>query len=135
MLALSFLLVGAFALGAQTILLREYLVLHNGNELAIGSFYGSWFLWIALGATLALLREGRSRPVEPSAAPALLARRYSLLLALYPLALLGQLLLIRATRSLAGVPPTEPFGFGALAGWTLASFVVSVVGFLRFDVR
>ena len=135
MLALSFLLVGAFALGAQTILLREYLVLHNGNELAIGSFYGSWFLWIALGATLGLLRERRHGPADPSPTPATLERRFSLLLALYPLALLGQLLLIRATRSLAGVAPTEPFGFGALAGWTLLTNApVSLVTGMLFPV-
>lgn len=117
-----FVLIGAFALAAQTILLREYLVLHGGNELAVGLFYGSWFFWIAVTASAVALRRREAKRRWG------LERYFSPLLAAYPVALLAQILLIRATRSLAGVPPTEPFALGALALWTtLTNAPVSIV--------
>ncbi len=95
--ALIFALMGAFALAAQTALFREYLVVYEGNELGAGIFFSSWLLWVGVGALVALRLRRRHRWF-PSA------------LALYPVALLFQLLLIRQLRSLAGVAPTDLFG-------------------------
>ncbi len=41
---------GFFALVAQTLLFRDFLAAFEGNELAIGGFFGSWLVWVALGA-------------------------------------------------------------------------------------
>ncbi len=112
MIPILFVLIGAFSLAAQAILFREYLVVHHGNELAVGLFYASWFAWIALGAAAVLARRSWLNA---------LADRFAGLLALYPVALLVQILLIRSLRQLAGVPPAEPFPPGSLALWTALS--------------
>jgi spermidine synthase len=44
---------GAYALVAQTALLRQFLVIFGGNELALGLFFGAWFAGIGLGAAAA----------------------------------------------------------------------------------
>ncbi|HOJ43434.1 MAG TPA: hypothetical protein PK800_04890, partial [Syntrophorhabdaceae bacterium] len=41
---------GACGIVAQTILIRELLILFSGNELSIGVIIGSWILWEAAGA-------------------------------------------------------------------------------------
>lgn len=42
--------IGLFTVGAQAALLREYLVLFRGSELALGFLFSFWFLWVALAA-------------------------------------------------------------------------------------
>ncbi len=44
---------GFFSIAAQTLLFRDFLSAFEGTELAIGLFFASWFLWIAVGAALA----------------------------------------------------------------------------------
>ena len=44
---------GFFALVAQTLLFRDFLAAFEGSELGVGSFFGSWLLWVGLGAVLA----------------------------------------------------------------------------------
>jgi hypothetical protein len=41
---------GFFALVAQTLLFRDFLTAFEGNELGIGCFFGSWLIWVGLGA-------------------------------------------------------------------------------------
>ena len=109
LLPIAFALMGAFALASQTALFREYLVVYGGNELGTGIFFSSWLAWVGVGALAALRLRRRSDP----------ARRFATLLALYPAALLLQLLLIRSLRSLAGVAPTDLFPARALFLLTL----------------
>lgn len=52
-LVISFVLIGATALIAQTVLVRELLVVFQGNELCLGIIFGVWLMGITLGATLA----------------------------------------------------------------------------------
>lgn len=106
---------GAAGLVAQTLLLREDLVLYGGNEIALGAFFGLWLLAIALGAVAAQrLRDRIERWT-----PALL-----LALGLLPFA---ALLLARAARGLSGVPAWEPFPLGSLFAWTVpVAFPVSL---------
>jgi len=49
-LAALFAALGAYALIAQTALLRQFLVIFGGNELALGLFFGAWFAGIGAGA-------------------------------------------------------------------------------------
>lgn len=102
---------GGFSMLVQTVLLREYLVIYGGNELALGLFFGSWLAWIAVGAAGAgrLLRR-----VEPDRLLVPLALVYALM----PLV---QTALIRGLRVLAGVPAMETFPFDRLLVVTLLS--------------
>ena len=43
---------GFFALVAQTLHFRDFLTAFEGNELGVGSFFGSWLLWVGLGAAI-----------------------------------------------------------------------------------
>jgi len=47
-----FLFLGFVATITQAIVIREALVVFYGNELIMGAIFGSWFVWIALGARL-----------------------------------------------------------------------------------
>jgi len=52
-----FFLIGVFSLAIQTLLIIEYLISLDGNELAIGLFYAGWFLWVEGGATLVIWKK------------------------------------------------------------------------------
>jgi len=43
---------GLFTIAAQTLLFREFITAFEGNDIAVGIFFGSWFLWVGLGALL-----------------------------------------------------------------------------------
>lgn len=47
------LLFGAFTISSQILLLRELLIVSNGNELIIGILLGTFLLWVAAGSWLA----------------------------------------------------------------------------------
>lgn len=49
---------GLFAIASQTLLFREFLTAFEGNDISVGVFFGSWFLWVGLGA-LAVHGTGR----------------------------------------------------------------------------
>ncbi len=100
-------IVGAAGLVAQTLLLREDLVLYGGNEIALGAFLGFWLLAIALGALVARRMGERPERFAPA-----------LLLALGALPFVA-LLLGGAARGLSGVPAWEPFPLGSLFVWTM----------------
>ncbi|MBN1947922.1 MAG: FMN-binding protein [Bradymonadales bacterium] len=103
-LLLTFGAIGAFTLASQTLLLREYLVSFQGNELGIAVFYGSWLLWIGVGSMLALALRRRIRT----------GRAFLPLVAVYPLLVGAQLVLITLIRPLAGLEPFELFPIGSL---------------------
>ncbi len=50
---------GMYAQVAQAVLIREFLSIFHGNELAIGLFLGSWLFWIGVGGWLAIILERR----------------------------------------------------------------------------
>ena len=50
---------GFFALVAQTLLFRDFLTAFEGSELGVGSFFGSWLLWVGLGAVAGRVAAGR----------------------------------------------------------------------------
>ena len=96
---LAILVLGAFSQVAQAVLIREGLVVFYGNEVGLAAFYGSWLLWLGVGAAAALGWEGR-RGVDAGSAAALDALR--LILCALPLVLVGQVLALRSVRWFLG---------------------------------
>jgi hypothetical protein len=43
---------GLFTIAAQTLLFREFITTFEGSDISVGVFFGSWFLWVGLGALL-----------------------------------------------------------------------------------
>ncbi|MBN1868048.1 4Fe-4S binding protein [Candidatus Sumerlaeota bacterium] len=108
--------VGFFTLIAQAVLIREFLVLYIGGEVALGVFYAAWLGWIGVGAAMYLPFAGRRgdarlRPVD--SAPD--ARAVPWAMALLAPALLVELAAIRWGRQLAGVSAAEIVPLGSLA--------------------
>jgi spermidine synthase len=114
---------GFFALAAQALLFRAFLTAFEGHEFALGMFFSSWLVWLAVGALL-----GRWRAAWLAA----LATRLPLGLLLYLPAFLLQHWLLLHARSLTGVVAYETFPWLPMLGiGTLANAPVSAVtGFL-----
>ena len=96
---------GFFALVAQTLLFRDFLTAFEGSELGVGSFFGSWLLWVGLGAVAGRVAAGRL----PG-----LAERLELTAMLYLPAFLLQQSLIAHARELGGVSAYEVYPFGRM---------------------
>jgi spermidine synthase len=111
--ALLILCYGLFTIASQTLLFREFLTAFEGNDISVGVFFGSWFLWVGLGALIAY-RATRFFEV--------LSRHTELLLLSYLPAFILELLLILHTRSLAGV---EAYGLLPIKTLLLWSMIVN----------
>lgn len=115
--------IGLFALVAQTVLFRVYLRAFGGSELAIGCFFGTWLLWIGLGAAvgrLAAWRWSRLARLVPRGA------------LLYVPAAWAQWLLLVEFRFLLDLPAYAALSPLDLLGWGAAfnapvSFVTGVL--------
>ncbi len=117
---------GALSFVAQAVLFREYLVLYQGSELVIGLFFGAWLAWVAAGAAL-----GRLAP-RTGWSPAL---QVAVLGSAHALAPFVQLVLLRSTRQLTGVPAWQAFPPDLLLGVTLVGLApVSVLTGALFTV-
>ena len=97
-MVLAMVVMGVIFLISQVLILREFLVVFQGNEFSVGIVLGSWLLLEALGSWLSGRRADRSR--DPLAAFATVQVMLSLLLPL-------TLLLIRSNRYLLGISPWE----------------------------
>ena len=104
--AVVVLALGFFALVVQTVLFRVFLISFEGNELGVGVFFGSWLLWVALGA-LAGRRATRWSHAFP------------MLVLLYIPAFLVQHALTTHARNLVGVASYELFPFVRMIGLSL----------------
>ena len=117
---------GFFALSAQALLFREFLVSFEGNELGIGAFFGSWFFWIGIGAAL-VLRSGRLADT--------LAGRIEGLVLLYLPAFVVQHYLIGHARTLIGIDPYQLFSLSSmLAAALLVNGPVSMLTGMLFPL-
>jgi spermidine synthase len=85
---------GLFTIAAQTLLFRDFLTSFEGNDISVGIFFGSWFLWIGLGAIL--VYRGTSFAEK-------LLKNIEFLFLCYLPAFILQLILIIQARNLAGV--------------------------------
>ncbi len=43
---------GLFTIAAQALLFREFITTFEGNDISVGIFFGTWFLWVGLSAIL-----------------------------------------------------------------------------------
>jgi predicted membrane-bound spermidine synthase/Na+-translocating ferredoxin:NAD+ oxidoreductase RnfG subunit len=117
---------GLFTIAAQTLLFREFVTAFEGNDISVGVFFGSWFLWVGLGAIL-VRRWDRF-------AEALL-HQVELLFLLYIPAFIAQLLLIVHVRELAGVASYDLLSVQTLVLWALVvNAPVSLVTGVLFPV-
>lgn len=87
---------GLFSIAAQTLIFREFTTSFESNDIAVGIFFGCWFLWVALGA-IVVNKSGRL-------AGRLTANIEWVLLAYLP-AFVIQAFLIIEIRRLAGIAP------------------------------
>jgi len=85
---------GLFTIAAQSLLFREFITTFEGNDISVGIFFASWFLWVGLGAIFIY----RARSI----AERLLKNIEFLYLAYVPAFILELTLIIQA-RELAGV--------------------------------
>lgn len=117
---------GLFTIAAQTLLFREFVTAFEGNDISVGVFFGSWFLWVGVGAIL-VRRWGRLAQT--------LLRHIEPLFLVYVPALTIQLLLIVRVRSLAGVASYDLMSVQALVFWSLiVNAPVSLVTGLLFPL-
>ncbi|NLS94560.1 MAG: 4Fe-4S binding protein [Planctomycetaceae bacterium] len=96
---------GFFALAAQTLLFRDFLTSFEGSELGVGSFFGSWLLWVGLGAVVGRIVSHRV---------AGLTKRFELTVLLYLPAFLVQQYLIAHARDLGGISAYEVYPFARM---------------------
>ncbi|MEN6335386.1 MAG: hypothetical protein ABFE01_14140, partial [Phycisphaerales bacterium] len=102
---------GLVAIAAQTLLFREFITAFEGNDIAVGVFFGSWFLWVGIGAVLVRRRDRLAETM---------ARHIELLFLLYVPAFVVQLLLILNVRGLAGVASYDLLSVQTIVLWSMA---------------
>lgn len=85
---------GLFAIAAQTLIFRQFISTFEGNDISVGIFFGSWFLWITAGAAFVYRSKGFAEK--------LLENIEFVFLAYLP-AFILQLILIIQARSIAGI--------------------------------
>ena len=91
---------GLFTIAAQTLLFREFVTAFEGNDIAVGVFFSSWFLWVGLGAFAVYRNKTLAGRLE---------RHIELLLLAYIPAFVLQWILILHGRQLAGIQSYELF--------------------------
>jgi len=96
---------GLFTIAAQALLFREFITTFEGNDISVGIFFSSWFLWVAFGAILVYRTK--------TFAETLLKNIEFLLLAFLPAFILEWILIVQA-RELAGVESYELLSIRAI---------------------
>ncbi len=101
------LMLGLQAMVVQIILIRESLIIFQGNELCFGVVFGAWLAGIAVGANVGARFAPRTRPTTGETVTLLLL----LAMAVLPLV---QVYLIRIQRIWLNIPPGELAPFSKL---------------------
>jgi spermidine synthase len=104
---------GLFTIAAQSLLFREFLTTFEGNDISVGIFFASWFLWVGLGAIIV--------NKIPAVAQKLLGNIEFLFLSYLPAFVLELILIIQA-RELAGI---ESYTLLPISAVVLLSMVVN----------
>ncbi|HOW55032.1 MAG TPA: fused MFS/spermidine synthase [Syntrophorhabdaceae bacterium] len=110
-LVFALLVTGLAGIVAQTVIIRESLIIYGGNELSIGVIIGSWVAWEALGAYFGSRWPGRGK----SAAGTFVAANI-LFLVIFPVTIY----LVRVAKVLSGFPAEISLG-------VIAIFCISLV--------
>lgn len=115
---------GLFTIAAQTLLFREFIGTFEGNDISVGIFFGSWFLWVGLGAII--VRKAKRLADE------LLANVELLFLAYLP-AFVLELVLILQVRELAGIESYALLSIRSILFWSMVvNAPVSVITGMLF---
>lgn len=109
---LSIFAYGVFSIAAQTLLFREFISTLESSDISVGVFFGTWFLWIAIGAALVC----KSKTVS-----AMLLKNTGLFLLAYLPAFVLQLTLTVQARRFAGIAAYE-----ALPLWSILALSIIV---------
>jgi spermidine synthase len=104
---------GLFTIAAQALLFREFITTFEGSDISVGIFFGSWFLWVGLGALLVYRAK--------TFAKKLLTNIEFLFLCYLP-AFIVELILIIQARELAGI---ESYVLLSIKAILLLSIVVN----------
>ncbi len=104
---------GLFTIAAQTLLFREFITTFEGNDISVGLFFASWFLWVGLGAVLIYRAKNFAEK---------LLKNIELLFLAYLPAFALQLILIIQAREIAGI---ESFALLPIRTILLLSIVVN----------
>jgi predicted membrane-bound spermidine synthase/Na+-translocating ferredoxin:NAD+ oxidoreductase RnfG subunit len=126
MIYLIIFFLGFFSITAQTLLFRLFFQTYDGNELGLAAFFGSWLLWVAVGAVLSILLNKVDKITNFK------HNMFGLLIFLYIPAYILQYYLLNSSRALAGVSSLEVFPYLKMFGLSfLLNAPVSIVtGFL-----
>ena len=85
---------GLFTIAAQALLFREFVTTFEGSDISVGIFFGSWFLWVGLGALLVYRAKTFAKK---------LLKNIEFLFLCYLPAFILELILIIQARELAGI--------------------------------
>ena len=85
---------GLFTIAAQTLIFRQFISTFEGNDISVGIFFGTWFLWIAVGAAVVYRNKGFAEK---------LLKNIEFVFLCYLPAFVVQLILIIQARSIAGI--------------------------------
>ena len=96
---------GLFTIAAQSLLFREFITTFEGNDISVGLFFASWFLWVGLGALLVYRAKAFAE---------ILLKNIELLFLAYLPAFILQLILIIQARELAGIEAYELWSIRAI---------------------
>ncbi|UCH85460.1 MAG: fused MFS/spermidine synthase, partial [Candidatus Latescibacterota bacterium] len=108
-------LIGFSSVIAQIVLMRELIVVYNGNEISMGIVLSGWLLWTALGS--GLFGKIAHRLSSPRKAVAVLEM---VLAVAFPAAIVA----VRASRSVFDVTPGEILGPGPMFVTTVTALGV-----------
>lgn len=87
---------GLFTIAVQALLFREFITTFEGSDISVGIFFGSWFLWVGLGALLVY---------KTTIFADKLLKNIEFLFLCYLPAFIVELVLIIQARQLAGIAP------------------------------
>jgi len=104
---------GLFTIAGQSLLFREFITTFEGNDISVGIFFGSWFLWVGLGAMLVY---------KVKAIGEMMLKHIELVFLSYVPVFALQLVLIVQARRLAGI---ESYALWSVRGIVLWSIVIN----------
>ncbi len=104
---------GLFTIAAQALLFRDFLTTFEGSDISVGVFFGSWFLWVGLGALLVYRAKAFAEK---------LLKNIEFLFLCYLPAFIAEIILIIQARELAGV---ESYALLSIKVILLLSIVVN----------